>query len=266
MRIFNLKWISRLARTVVVVLFLLLQSAPVLSFDYQDVVVVAVPRFGAGILNFRAQQIGDNTLNFTWDYAENVTGIMIRGNYGSYPTDITDESATPSSGFLVYTGNETSYTYNFDENISTLYIKAWGQNNDGLWIVSPDTVRKDSAVTFIAFMILPLVLMGLALGFKRQAIAWASIIPWLVFGFYSRSLSTETWDLYYMLFWLSVLGMPLLCMTEALLLRPKKQEDKQDFYPDEADQMSKDWETLSSPSIPRLRSRGRYKARAEQDR
>ena len=119
----------------------------------------------------------------------------------------------------------------------------------------------------IILTIIALSLMGMSIGFKRPAIAWASILPWFILGLYIRiTYSTADFDMYYWLAWLFMLGLPLLCMTEALLLRPKKKEDKQDFYPDEADQMSKDWEALSSPGIPRLRSKGRYKTRAEQNR
>jgi magnesium-transporting ATPase (P-type) len=127
----------------------------------------------------------------------------------------------------------------------------------------------DVGLAIVAFVLvfLALALMFMALMFKRPAIAWSSMLPWIVFGFFIKTqLSTADYDIYYWIFWLCVLGLPLLCMTEALLLRPKKVEDKQDFYPDEADQMAKDWEVLSSPSIPRLRSRGRYKAHAEQNR
>jgi hypothetical protein len=122
------------------------------------------------------------------------------------------------------------------------------------------------AIIAFVFVFLALALMFMALMFKRPSLAWAAMLPWIVFGFFIKAqLSTADYDIYYWIFWLCVLGLPLLCMTEALILRPKRAEEKQDFYLDEGEQMAKDWEEMSSPGIPRLRSRRRYKKRAENE-
>ena len=85
---------------------------------------------------------------------------------------------------------------------------------------------------------LALFLMIAGYHFRRPSIAIASSIAWLIFGYYTRSLSTATWDIYYVFF---VLGIALffISFVEGLILRPKKEdtEPEEDIYDRETQEM-----------------------------
>ena len=85
-------------------------------------------------------------------------------------------------------------------------------------------------------MILALSLMGMAMYFRRATLAWAAMVPWVLFGFLSYTSSTfpdtGVWDIFYGAFWMT-LGMGLFCMVEALLIKPKPEDAKEDIYVDQ---------------------------------
>lgn len=236
----SLRWILRTARISAVFLLLLLLTTPVLAADYQQVVVVAQPRFGAGILNFNAQQISENEIYFSWSYAANVTGIMIRGNYGSYPDDIADAMTAPSDGFLVYSGNGTDYTYNFDENISTLYIKAWGQNVDGSWITDPDTALKESAMTFLAFfgtlLLASIGLTGFMFYSKNSMLGFPCLILWSLTGgicyLFSSSETMTTYETILKLMGFAFLFLGIFAAYAAFAIRKRELSPKKRDWDD----------------------------------
>ena len=87
----------------------------------------------------------------------------------------------------------------------------------------------------IMLAILALSLMTIAYTFKRGYLMWAAAPAWLIFGLYNRSLSTQTWDLYFGLFLIASVGMVLLCIVEAVLIKPKKQDVKEDMYAEDLD-------------------------------
>jgi len=76
----------------------------------------------------------------------------------------------------------------------------------------------------ILLIVLALTLLIMAYKFKRPSLGIAGSIAWLLFGLYSLTLSTVTWDIYYDLF---VLGMGLFIMAliESMMLRPKTEEE-----------------------------------------
>ena len=59
--------------------------------------------------------------------------------------------------------------------------------------------------------------------FRRAALAMGSCIAWIVLGTYNYGLSTVAWDIYYMLFWLSI-GLCIVAALEGMTLRPKGEE------------------------------------------
>lgn len=144
-----MRWISVILAAVLLVII----SSPyiiVKADTTADVTLYATPIVvGGGITNFTIIYVNDQRLDFTWGYSGNVTDIMIRGKYGSYPADITSVNETPSDGYLVYSGNATTASdtsIDFDQNAGIIYYKAWGQNNDGSWVLQAPSGSQEGKI------------------------------------------------------------------------------------------------------------------------
>lgn len=140
------------------IIMALLLATPVLADGSVDLGVTAKGIFTGGINNFTIVYVSDTQLDLSWTLGDNVTGIMIRGKYGGYPTDIASSNETPSDGYLVYygSGNTTSDTsMDFDQNPGPIFYKAWAQRGDGTWVMFPSQGWKESNVmTLIAVILL----------------------------------------------------------------------------------------------------------------
>lgn len=181
-----------------------------------NVVVYGRGDTGGAIIDFTVTPVGDNQLDFTWGYSGNTTGIMIRGKYASYPDDIPDVFTEPSDGFLVYSGNGTSASWYFDENISDLYIKAWGANNDGTWLTDADTGVKQSMIAFIGLIVLAALLSIIPLWRPNMVLAAMASGMWLVLLYYNLNNPLEGMpngsagsEALVMVFMVGIIGIPL---------------------------------------------------------
>ena len=68
---------------------------------------------------------------------------------------------------------------------------------------------------------------------RRPAVAIGASAAWLLFGLWTLSLSTATWDIYYLEFMLGIL-LFIVCILEGWTLRPKvKNEEPEEDYWDE---------------------------------
>lgn len=88
-----------------------------------------------------------------------------------------------------------------------------------------------NAIFLFGLMFMSVALMIAGYLFRRPAIAITASISWLVFGVFNRTLSTATWDIYYIMF---MIGLFLLfvCFIEGIILRPKIEdtEPEEDIY------------------------------------
>lgn len=89
-------------------------------------------------------------------------------------------------------------------------------------------------------MIMAVILMTLGYFFRRPAVAIGSAVAWLIFGLYSRSLSTVTWDIYYVMFILGVC-MFFVAFIEGIVLQPKVEdmEPEEDLWDEEREEYVK---------------------------
>lgn len=206
-------------RIIVVALIVLLQLIiPTSAFASTSVNVNVVGRGSTGdaIIDFTVTPVGYNQLDFAWGYSGNTTGIMIRGKYASYPDDIPDIFTEPSDGFLIYSGNGTMSSWYFDENISDLYIKAWGANNNGTWLFEPDTGVKQSMIAFIGLIILAALLSVIPLWKPNMVLAAMASGMWLVLLYYNLNNPFEGMpngsagsEALVMVFMVGIVGIPL---------------------------------------------------------
>jgi len=177
----------------IVIVFLLMLQAIIMPWSVRyvlandPVVTLTVRASMDGIENFTVIYVNDNQVDFTWEYGTNAIAIMIRGKYGSYPEDIVDINTEPSDGFLIYSGNTTNASWYFDENISPIFVKAWGQREDGTWFIHTDTGIKEGFMTLFFFLVLPLGLTYIAsrssyyiLRFIAGGAWWGLMAYWLV--------------------------------------------------------------------------------------
>jgi hypothetical protein len=140
--------------------------------------------YSGGIINFTITPVGDNQLDFSWGYSGNVTGIMIRGKYAAYPDNIPDIHTEPSDGFLIYSGNATSTSWYFDENISDLFIRAWGHNSNGTWRMDTNTGIKGTTMTLIALFLVCGILTYVGVRSSYYPLKFFAGVSWLFMMIY----------------------------------------------------------------------------------
>lgn len=115
------------------------------------------------------------------------------------------------------------------------------------------------------FLVMALVLMGMAFYFKKQSLAFGAIGGWLLLGVQAYTLSTAVWDIYFALFFISM-GFVIVSAIEAMALREKKEEppsdaeDSLDEYFKAMDDYNKDMDRHR-----RVIGRGRRTRRRDED-
>lgn len=104
-----------------------------------------------------------------------------------------------------------------------------------------------------------LALVGMVSGFilRKAAIAFAAAAFWVLAGFQARSFSayptTGVWDVNYGLF-LVCCGLVLLCVLEPAIMRPKKEDTKEDLTVDDIDEYEKEWAHYHKGTrVPKIR-------------
>jgi hypothetical protein len=180
------------------VLFILaisLMPLGVMAAGSVTVVITATPMFSAGITSFTVTYIEDAQMDLDWTVDATVDLVMIRSSYNGYPADIPDEDTAPSDGNLVYYGDLLHFSdtsMNFDENLGTIYYKAWAQKPDGHWYVATSTGSKESeVVTLILLFGFGVVLSYIAIRTKEQmtalVLAFVASAIWLTCIIYTRA-------------------------------------------------------------------------------
>lgn len=176
---------------VLVVLFCSMMPAVVFAGKSVDVTITATPLFSAGITSFTITYIEDTQMDLDWTVDGTVDKVMIRSSYVDYPANIPDEDTAPSDGNLVYYGDLLHFSdtsMNFDENLGTIYYRAWAQKLDGHWYVNTYSGSKESeVVTLILLFGFGLVISGYAIAKKQTVIAIIASAIWLACIFYTRS-------------------------------------------------------------------------------
>lgn len=222
---------KKLLRIIIIVSILVIQLLP-LKLDaasYQDVTVVANPSGSGGITAFTITYINDNQLDMEWTTWGDVANVMIRADFGRYPSDIPDEDTTPSDGYLVYygSGSSTSDTsVMLGDNLVNPYYKVWAQKADGKWHLSPASdFEENTTMYLLAFIVLAL---GLTIGTfvlktGRRILAFASAGAWIVLSAFSYVRSEQAWDVYYALFMFAAI------MTFAMALVPAVLREKKEI-------------------------------------
>lgn len=101
----------------------------------------------------------------------------------------------------------------------------------------------------ITLALIALTLMICAYTFKRPAVSVAGGVLWLLFGLWSLSISTVTWDIYYDLFIVGI-GLFIMGLVEAMSLRPKVQDES--VFEDYWDRAKKEYEQKQAEQNERL--------------
>lgn len=83
-------------------------------------------------INFVVLGVGDTIIDISWTMGASANSTMIRGSSSGYPSSVT-------SGYLVYSGNETSVTINgLSLDTSVYYYRAWSYNDYGYSVAYAD--------------------------------------------------------------------------------------------------------------------------------
>jgi len=228
------KWLRVLIAVVYVVAVLAIPLTALAS-EVADITITATPIFTAGIINFQVTYINDQRLDFSWGYGIGATKIMIRAKYGDYPSDIPDESTTPTDGYEVYYGNgvtASDTSVDFDQSPGPIYIKAWGQKADGTWYTTADTGQEEGmGMTLLALSILALGLTAAMFATKNMMLGFPCVIFWGVMGGYSYTRSSTTWDWQYLLFF-AAMGMAIFSAIAMYALRKRDLDPPKGDYLD----------------------------------
>ena len=187
-----------------------------------DITITATGIVIEAPLGFSVWIVSSEEIGAAWTKPVGAVNTMIRAEYGRYPIDRTD-------GYLVYYGPADSVsdtTVNFDEVTSTVNYRAWSENAANEWSDYAQDYVEGIGVTLIAFVILVvgMTIATFALKSGRMIMAFVSAGAWALMGIYCYTLSIQTWDIYYSIFWLSM-GMTLVCSLIPTLLREKKEND-----------------------------------------
>jgi len=184
-------WLKKILIGLIILWLLLTTPLIVLAAEQTEVTLFATPIFTSGITNFIITYVSDTQLNFDWGYSGNVTKIMIRAKYGTYPDNIPNISTAPSDGYLIYYGDgihASDTSVNFDESTGALYVRAWGQKANGDWKLSPSSGFKESAVlTLIGILVFCGIISFLAIRSNFFGLKLMGGMSWFAFFIYFKN-------------------------------------------------------------------------------
>jgi hypothetical protein len=200
--------------------------------------------------NFTAILISNQQVNLTWTKGGLATNTVIRAQFGSYPTSVTD-------GYLVYNGPGTSVTdwvdlANSDE---ALYYRAWSWNTVGYSIgYDGDYVEGGGVGMTQALILIPLVFIALGLtvaGYSRQERGWPIVfvaaLAWLCLPVWGFTQADSATDIYALVGFVGVV-MIIICAFEPMIMRKEKPQLS----------IQEKWEQRENAMLgPRRRMRGR---------
>ena len=184
--------------------------------------------------NFVASQLDITTVGLTWDMGYLANNTTIRISDLRYPTSLTE-------GYAAFSGNGTScnITGLILGESNTYYFSAWSENDVGCSLTYATAQIGGAGMEFLAFIALPLVLLGLFFWKKSAFLAFLAAGGWILLGFYSFGLSNSSvfpiTDIYMGLFWLCV-GATIGCVLLPSAMREKPSPD--DIYPEEVDEVT----------------------------
>lgn len=115
-------------RVIIIVTVLLSIPVAVLADTTADVTVTA-RGFILESPTLTITWISDTEIKLDWTVDDDTANVTIRAKIGSVPDDRSD-------GYLVYTGNATTYTdtsLNLDEMATYMYYRIWAQDDEGVW-------------------------------------------------------------------------------------------------------------------------------------
>jgi len=126
--------------------------------------------------NFTITQVGAGSINITWVMGVGATLIVIRGNEGNYPTDITD-------GYLVYSGNGTYVEIDSLSLGSTTYCyRAWCWNPYGYSLDYAEASIGGSAMLAVFLGVIALGVTGLSFWKRFILLTIGASLSWVVLG------------------------------------------------------------------------------------
>ena len=94
---------------------------------------------------------------------------------------------------------------------------------------------------------------------RSKLLIMFAMVFWVVAGIWSYTMSTTPtttiWDMHYALFFVCLLGGPLMCLGMALTMRDPKEDQIGDIYVDDLDRQEKEnedlWRGTRAPAIGR---------------
>lgn len=200
--------------------------------------------------NFVLTKIDSNTVSATWTKGLYSFYTAIQLSNENYPVSY-------NSSTLAYYGTGTSCNFTWPIETNEIYASAWGVASDN--ITYSDKYAKATTggkMILITLAFIALALMVSSYVFKRPGLAIAGGVVWLLFGIWSLTLSTATWDVNYDLFIVGV-GMFIMGLFEAMELRPKTKTDI--TYESYWERSKKDYQSYeeSQSGKPKLKKRQR---------
>jgi hypothetical protein len=146
--------------------------------------------------NFVAIAVG-NQIDLTWTKGISAVTTIIRGQYGSYPDNITD-------GYEVYNGVGTSVTdmQNISSSGEGIYYRAWSHNVIGYSVNYAQTyvvggmTGMSNALFFIGSIIFLCGLMFGSIHYKLWPITIMTGFLWLGEGVWAFRTSIQSYDMY----------------------------------------------------------------------
>lgn len=169
---------------------------------------------------FTFNAVSSYEVQLSWIPGGNTTETIVRGAYARWPI-------SPTDGFEVYTGNESSTSHWLTTDVMILsdegiYYRAWGLvtgGNYSLCYASGSIVGGENvSVMGIGLIgLLPLGLMALSMAWFKITgkDGWPIMIgaglAWLAMGAYGFSKTTEAWDIYQIIGAISI-AMLVLCV------------------------------------------------------
>lgn len=225
--------IKLLVLVVSMLAWVFIPATPAQAATSADVTVTAIGYICGPPTGLILTYVSDTEIQIDWTKGVDAENTMIRSAYGRYPTDRND-------GNLVYYGDaETASdtSVSLDETATPIYYRLFSERNDGIWNETQyaEDFLEGIGMTLLAFIILGVGLTIAGYWMKNKALSYGAGGAWMVLAGYSYQQSTETWDIFYSLFFIAI-AMVIVCMLEPIIQRDNKTKGMVEEVADEADE------------------------------
>lgn len=170
-------------RIIVIALLLITFTPSMVKADTTADVTVTATGYIVGTPGLTVTWISDTEILLDWVMGANAENVMLRAKIGSELDDRED-------GYLVYTGNATTFTdtaVNLDEIATYVYYRIWSQNDEGAWEEEGDTGFIGGAgMTLIAVILLCAVVSYFSLRSANILLALGASLTWLFLLVFTR--------------------------------------------------------------------------------